>query len=143
MTITCSRLLKPSSSTSSWFSVWSCSRLNPRPRARGADGVELVDEDDCWSGLARILEELADAGGAEAREHLDERRGALRVEARARLVSDGLGEQGLAGARGAVEENPFRHARAEGREPLRIAQEVNDLLHLRAWPLPGRRPRPR
>ena len=31
MTITCSRLLKPSSSTSSWFSVWSCSRLNPWP----------------------------------------------------------------------------------------------------------------
>jgi hypothetical protein len=31
MTITCSVLSKPSSSTSSWFSVWSCSRLKPCP----------------------------------------------------------------------------------------------------------------
>ena len=31
MTITCSVLAKPSSSTSSWFRVWSCSRLKPWP----------------------------------------------------------------------------------------------------------------
>ena len=37
-----------------------------RPALR-ADGVELVDEDDRRSVLARLLEQLADAGGAEAR----------------------------------------------------------------------------
>src|ERR671929_227918 len=31
MTTTWSALLKPSSSTRSWFSVWSCSRLKPCP----------------------------------------------------------------------------------------------------------------
>ncbi len=31
MTTTWSRSLKPSSSTSSWLSVWSCSRLKPCP----------------------------------------------------------------------------------------------------------------
>ncbi len=37
------------------------------------DGVELVDEDDRRSVLAGLLEQLADAGSAETREHLDER----------------------------------------------------------------------
>ena len=64
---------KPSSSTSSWFRVWSCSRLWRAARTGRADGVELVDEDDRGRVLARLFEELADAGGAEAGEHLDER----------------------------------------------------------------------
>ena len=55
-----------------------------------ADGVELVDEDDRGRVLARLGEELADAGGAEAGEHLDERRRARGVEVRAGLVRDRL-----------------------------------------------------
>ena len=98
--------------------------------ARAADRVELVDEDDRRRVLARLLEELADAGGAEAGEHLDERRGALRVEARARLARDRLRGERLAGAGRAVEEDPLRHARAEALEALRVAQEVDDLLQL-------------
>ena len=31
ITTTCSAVAKPSSSTRSWFSVWSCSRLKPWP----------------------------------------------------------------------------------------------------------------
>ena len=31
MTTTCASVPKPSSSTRSWFSVWSCSRLKPWP----------------------------------------------------------------------------------------------------------------
>ena len=98
--------------------------------AGGADRVELVDEDDRRRVLARGVEELADARGAEAGEHLDERGRALRVEARARLVGDRLREQRLAGAGRAVEEEALRHARAEPREPLRVAEEVDDLLEL-------------
>ena len=95
-----------------------------------ADRVELVDEDDRRRVLARLVEQLADPRRAEAGEHLDERRGALRVEARARLVRDRLRGQRLAGAGRAVEEDPLRHARAEPLEALRVAQEVDDLLEL-------------
>ena len=59
-------------------------------RARGADSVELVDEDDRRCVLARLSEELADARRSEAGEHLDERRGARRVEVRARLRGTAL-----------------------------------------------------
>ena len=41
--------------------------------AVAADGVELVDEHDRRRVLARGLEQVADAGGADADEHLDER----------------------------------------------------------------------
>ena len=89
--------------------------------AGGADRVELVDEHDRGRILARLLEELADAGRAEPGEHLDEGRGALRVEARAGLAGDRLGEERLPGPRRPVEQNSFRHARAELREALRVA----------------------
>jgi hypothetical protein len=48
-----------------------------------ADRVQLVDEDDRRCVGTRLFEQLADARGAEAGEHLDECRCALRVEARA------------------------------------------------------------
>ena len=97
-----------------------------------ADGVELVDEDDRRGVLARLGEELADAGGAEAGEHLDERRRARGVEVRAGLVRDGLREQRLAGSGRPVEQEALRHLRAETLEPLRLAQEVDDLHQLGA-----------
>src|SRR5581483_5642923 len=78
-----------------------------------ADGVELVDEDDRRRVLARLLEELANARGAEAREHLDERGRARGVEVRAGLVRDRLREQRLAGAGRPVEEQSLRRLRAE------------------------------
>ncbi len=94
----------------------------------GADGVELVDEDDRGRVLARLFEQLADPGGAEAGEHLHERRRALRVELRARLAGDRLREQRLARAGRPVEQDPLRNAGAEALEALRVAQEVDDLL---------------
>ena len=80
--------------------------------------------------LARFLEELADARRAEAREHLDECRGALRVEVRARLGCDGLRHQRLAGPGRPVEQDSLRHARAEPLEALGRAQELHDLRQL-------------
>ena len=130
MTITWSRLLKPSSSTSSWFSVWSCSRLNPCPVRAVPTASSSSMKTIAGAVLACVFEKLADPGGAEAGEHLDERRGALRVEAGAGLMRDGLGEQRLAGARRPVEQDPLRHACAELGEALRVAKEVDDLLHL-------------
>ena len=69
-------------------------------RSGASQRVELVDEDDRWRVLAGAVEELADAGGAEAREHLHEGGRALRVEGRAGGVRDRLGEQRLAGPAG-------------------------------------------
>ena len=99
--------------------------------AGGADRVELVDEHDRGRILARLLEELADAGRAEPGEHLDEGRGALRVEARARLAGDRLGEERLPGARRPVEQNSLSaRARRASRSASSRLQEVDDLLHL-------------
>ncbi len=103
----------------------------PDVLARGADGVELVDEDDRRSVLAGRLEELADARGAEAREHLDEGGGRLREEGRAGFRRDRLGEQRLAGARRPVQEHAARDAGAEALEAHRVAQELDDLGQLR------------
>src|SRR5581483_11723815 len=91
---------------------------------------ELVDEDDRRRVLARLFEELADARRAEAGEHLDERRRALRVEARARLARDRLCRERLPRPRRPVQQDALRHARAELLEPARVAQEVDDLLQL-------------
>ena len=100
------------------------------PRASRADRVELVDEDDRRRVLARLLEELADARRAEAGEHLDERRRARRVEVRARLVCDGLRQQGLARPRRAVQQNSLRDTGAETFEPLPILEKLDDLFEL-------------
>jgi hypothetical protein len=78
--------------------------------------------------LARLAEQAADARGAEAGEHLDERGRRLREELRAGLVGDGLGEQRLAGAGRAVQEDALGHRRAEPLERFSVAQELDDLL---------------
>ncbi len=98
--------------------------------ATAAHGVELVDEDDRRFVLARDREQPADASGAEAGEHLDERGRRLGEELRARLVGHRLGEQRLARPRRTVQEDALRHARSERVEGLGIAQELDDLLQL-------------
>ena len=64
-----------------------------------ADGVDLVDEDDAGRVLLALLEEVADARGADADEHLDEVGARDREEGDVRLAGDGAREQRLAGAR--------------------------------------------
>jgi hypothetical protein len=98
--------------------------------ALAPDGVELVDEDDRGGMLAGLAEQAADAGGAKAGEHLDERGRRLREELRAGLLGDGLGEQRLAGAGRPVQEDALGDLRAEPLEPLLVAQELHDLLKL-------------
>jgi hypothetical protein len=100
--------------------------------ALAADGVELVDEDDRRRVLARLGEEAADAGGAETGEHLHERGRRLGEELRPGLARDRLRQQRLARPRRAVQEDAARHVGAERGEPLRVAQEVDDLLQLGA-----------
>ena len=88
-------------------------------RAAGAaERVELVDEDDRRRELARLLEEIADARRPDADEHLDELRAVDREERHAGLAGHRAGEQGLAGAGRADEQDALRQPRRRaGRSP--------------------------
>ena len=98
--------------------------------AVAADGVDLVHEDDAGGVLLRLLEEVADAAGADADEHLDEVRAGDREERDAGLAGDRAGEQRLAGAGRAVEQHALRDPGAERLELLRVLEELLDLVQL-------------
>ena len=98
--------------------------------AAAADGVELVDEDDAGLVAACVLEQAADARGADAGVHLDEVRAAREDERHAGFTRNRAGEQGLAGSRRSDEQHALGDASADRREALRMAEEVDDLLDL-------------
>ena len=99
-------------------------------RARPADRVELVDEDDRRLGLLRLLEQVAHAAGADAHDRLDELRRRDREERHARLAGDGASEQRLAGAGAAGEQHAARDPAAELAIAVRVLEEVDDLGQL-------------
>src|SRR6266496_365799 len=96
--------------------------------AVAADGIDLVHEDDARGGLLGLLEEVADARGADADEHLDKVRAGDREERYARLAGNGTSEQGLTGAGRSVEQHALRDPRAERLELLRVLEELFDLV---------------
>ena len=98
--------------------------------AVAADGVDLVDEDDRRGVLLGLLEQVTDAGGADADEHLDEVGARDRVERHARLARDRAGEQRLAGAGRAVEQHALGDLGAHGLELGGLLQELLDLAEL-------------
>ena len=81
--------------------------------ARAADGVDLVDEDDRRRDLARLAEELANAAGSHADDHLDELGGARAEERHLGLAGRGPRQQRLAGSRRTREQDALGRARAE------------------------------
>ena len=95
--------------------------------ALAPDRVDLVDEDDRPAHPASLLEQVADAAGADADEHLHEVRAGDGQEADPGLTGDGPGEQRLAGARWADEEHALGHTGADLAEPVGHPQEVDDL----------------
>ena len=97
--------------------------------AAAADRVELVDEDDARRVAAGVLEQLADARGADAGVHLDEVRAAGEEERHARFAGHRSRQQRLAGAGRADQQHALGNAAADRREPAGLAQEVDDLLH--------------
>ena len=95
-----------------------------------ADGVDLVDEDDGGGVGLGLLEQVADAGGADTDEHLDEVGTGDRVERHARLAGDGAREQRLAGAGRAVEQDALGDLGADRQELGRLGEELLDLVEL-------------
>jgi hypothetical protein len=95
-----------------------------------SDGVDFVDEDDAGGVLLALLEEVADAGCADAYEHLDEVRTGDGEEWDVGFASDCAGQEGLAGSRRSDEEDTLGDAAAEALELLRLAEELDDLLEL-------------
>ncbi len=98
--------------------------------ALAADRVDFVDEDDARRGLLRLIEEIANARGADADEHLDEVGTGDREERNARFARNRAREQRLTGARRSEQQHAFRNARAERLIFLRILQELDDLAEL-------------
>ena len=98
--------------------------------ALAADRVDLVDEDDARAVLLGLLEQVADAGGADADEHLDEVRARDGEERHPGLARHGAGQQRLAGAGRAVEQHALGDLGAQRLVPRRVLQEVLDLVEL-------------
>ena len=99
--------------------------------ALAADRVDLVDEDDARRVALGLVEQVADAAGADADEHLDELRAGDAEERHAGLAGDGPGHQRLAGAGRSDQQDAARDARAERVELLRVLEELDDFLELR------------
>ena len=98
--------------------------------AMAADGVDLVDEDDRRGVGLGLLEQVAHTRGADADEHLDEVRAGDGEERDPGLAGHGAGQQGLAGAGRAVEQDALGDLGADGLEPGRLLEELLDLLEL-------------
>jgi hypothetical protein len=95
--------------------------------AATADRVDLIEEDDAGGVVLGLLEEVADAAGADADEHLDEVRAGDREEGDVGLAGDGLGQEGLAAAGLADEQDAAGDAPAEAGEALGVLEELDDL----------------
>ena len=94
------------------------------------DGIDLVHEDDRRSVRLRLLEEVADAAGADADEHLDEVGTRDGEERNAGLAGHGAGEERLTGSRRAEEQHALGDLGPHRLELLRGLEVLLDLLEL-------------
>ena len=78
-----------------------------------AQRVQFVDEDDAGGFGFGLLEQVPDAGGADAHEHLDEIAAGQAEERHARLAGDRLGQQRLARARRADQQDTLGNPSAQ------------------------------
>jgi hypothetical protein len=91
------------------------------------DGVDLVDEDDRGGVRLGLLEQVAHAAGADSDEHLDEVRAGDRVERHAGLAGDRAGQQRLAGAGRAVQQDALGDLGADRPGTWPALEELLDL----------------
>ena len=95
-----------------------------------AYSVNFIDKDDARGVLFALLEEIADARGADADEHFDEVRTGDGEKGDVGFAGDSAGEEGLAGSRRPDEQNALGDAAAKALELLRFAEELDDFLEL-------------
>ena len=95
--------------------------------ALGADGVDLVDEDDAGRFFLGLLEQVAHFRRAHAHEHLYELGTGHGKKRHVRLAGHGLGQHGLAGAGRADEQDALGHLRADVAVAAGIVQVLDDL----------------
>ena len=96
--------------------------------AVAADRIDLVDEDDAGGVLLALLEQVADARGADADEHLDEVGAADREERDVGFAGDRAREKRLARSRRAHQQDALGDPAAELLELLGFLEELDDLL---------------
>jgi hypothetical protein len=89
--------------------------------------VDLVDEDDAGRVGLPLFEEVTDAGGADADEHLDEVGPRHLEEGATGLAGHGLRQQRLSGSGRPDEEHTLGKPPAQAPEKLRVLQELDDL----------------
>ena len=94
------------------------------------DRVNLVDEDDGGRFGFGALEQIADAAGAHADEHLDEFRAGNAEEGHARFPGDSARHQRLAGAGRSYHQHALGHARAQADELLRLLEKFDNLFEV-------------
>ena len=95
-----------------------------------AERVELVDEHDARRLGLGLREQIADPRRADADEHLDELRAAQREERDIGFAGDRAGQQRLARAGRADQQDTFRNAAADAGVFLRRLEELDDLAQL-------------
>src|SRR6185312_6856859 len=98
--------------------------------ARTADGIELVDENNRRSMLARLFEEVADPGGSYADDHLNEFRRAHGKERHPGLARYGSRQQGLSGPWCPYQQHTLWSRSAQPGVLLRFLEKIHDLDQL-------------
>ena len=93
----------------------------------GADGIDLVDEDDGGSPLAGLGEQVAHPGGADADEELHEAGAGHGEKGDLGLAGDRPGQQGLARPGRADHQDAPRDGGADPGVALWLSQEVDHL----------------
>src|SRR3990172_6325951 len=93
------------------------------------DGIDFVDKNNAGRVFLRLLEHVAHARGADTDEHLDKVGTGNGEKRHLRLAGNGLGQQRLAGARGAGQEHALRYTTAQFLKLGRAAQELHELAH--------------
>src|SRR5918995_455253 len=97
-----------------------------RMASRATYGVELIDEDDRRGVLARLLEEVPDAAGANPHEQLNELGGAQGEERNPSLPRHCPRQERLARSRRPHKEHALRCRTAEAGVLLGVLEEVHD-----------------
>ena len=98
--------------------------------AASADSVDLIDEDDSGRVLFGALEQIANAGCANANEHLHKFRGGDAEEGDIGFAGDSPRHHGLASAGRSNQQNAPRHLGPDLDILLRLLEEVNHFLKL-------------